>query len=127
MSTTFIRIINETSKKIHIVEGEYGRYYAIDRKTTLAVSIPAPWIGNQNEGNKAIAISAEDEEDILLFLDYYSNNDQIKFNRGDTFDYKNAKNVAGRSSGGGSKVLLFEEKEDTSSTIPKFKISFRIL
>ncbi|MGV7962050.1 hypothetical protein QPK13_13355 [Photorhabdus tasmaniensis] len=125
MSTNFIRIINLTSKKLHIVEGEYNKYYDVNEKTTLNnIKIAAPWVGGAHEKYKLISITIEDEdeEDIFLFLDYYSGNDQIKFNRG-TFDYDNAKNVAGRSSGGGDRVLYFEDKLEELG----YKVTFKIL
>ncbi|MDB6371070.1 MULTISPECIES: hypothetical protein [Photorhabdus] len=115
-------IINETEDSIHIVQGEENdKLHTLKRNSELKVSVRIPWIGNQDEGHKAIRITISSYDNtIWLFQDYHrpANQDQIKYYEGEEFNYQNAINVPGRSKGGGDKTLYF--KEEKGKTVFRF-------
>ncbi|MCT8346677.1 hypothetical protein LGZ99_05465 [Photorhabdus temperata] len=125
-SVTHIRkIINDTSRRIYIVEGQNnGRTHTINANSELISNIKVPWIGNQEESNKAIRITIVDEPRtaiIWIFQDYWNppHKDQMKYYKGEDFSYANAKNIDGPSSGGGNKIFRFYID---NNQVLKFKI-----
>ncbi|WP_126282456.1 hypothetical protein [Burkholderia stagnalis] len=114
--TNITTIVNETEFYLTIKNGETQESVIIkkDERKPLDKSFPVPWIGNQNEGWKAIDIKDNATSNVLayLFQDYWhpAHKDAVKYCTA-VFSYEQAHEVDGNNQGGGGKVLYIKKHD----------------
>jgi hypothetical protein len=96
--------VNNLSERLVIYVGETKKTYGLVPGGEHWLNIRAPWVGNQGEMGKSIAIQRGTRIIYWVFQDYWNTHDQIKYST--TNSYEQSVPVPGSSTGGGTKRLI---------------------
>ncbi|MCO5999668.1 hypothetical protein [Actinoallomurus rhizosphaericola] len=116
--TTITEVENVTDRPVTVWSKEANSWFSttpIAAHSTITGSMRVPWVGNQDEMNKAIQIykigvtnSGSEQSFFLydLFQDYHQPNNQVMYGFYNSYDLPRPQPVPGDSTGGGNKRLV---------------------
>ncbi|MEU6413052.1 hypothetical protein [Microbispora sp. NPDC046933] len=101
--TDIREVVNQLPEEVWLSKGEDQSVIWVEPSSRATDSMWIPWVGNEGEMGKSIAVHRHYRVLYWIFQDYWSTTNQVRYST--TNSYRTSAPVPGNSTGGGRKRL----------------------